>query len=232
MQHTLQAEGFGIRLRPVQLEDAAFIVWLRNQEHARGRIGDSARHVCAQTVWLRTYFDRPDDYYFIIETTGAIPVGTYGFYDFQQDTAETGRWVIRLGVPAAVPSLVLALHLAFDVVKLRALRAHTVASNRQVLSILRKMGFRQTGIELGAQVIGGRRVDLVTSVLTAENGAKARERLLGPARWAEHRIIQWGEMHRDDSQFGVLKPGVGIAAGGFPAPSAERKTRALIHVVS
>ena len=31
-----------MRLRPVRLEDAAFIVWLRNQEHVKGRVGDSA----------------------------------------------------------------------------------------------------------------------------------------------------------------------------------------------
>ena len=48
MQHTLQAEGFGVRLRPVRMEDAAFIVWLRNLEHVRGRVGDTSLDVAGQ----------------------------------------------------------------------------------------------------------------------------------------------------------------------------------------
>jgi RimJ/RimL family protein N-acetyltransferase len=210
MQHSFQAENFGIRLRPVRMADAAFIVWLRNLEHAKGRIGDSALDVAAQVAWLQDYFERPDDYYFIIETVGGIRIGTYGFYDFNQGTAETGRWVIRLGVPAAVPSVVIALHLAFDVLKLKAVRARTVASNQPVLSIHRKIGFRQTGVEPSAQIIGGKPVDLVLSVLTAEDGSKARERLLAPARWAEQRIRHWESAHNAELDFTSAPQTLGI----------------------
>ena len=79
MRHTLQAEGFGVRLRPVRMEDAAFIVWLRNLEHVKGRVGDSAMDASAQETWLRAYFDRQGDYYFIIETLGRTAVGAYEF---------------------------------------------------------------------------------------------------------------------------------------------------------
>src|SRR4051794_21143441 len=48
MRHNVQAEGWGIRLRPVRLADAEFIVWLRNLDHARGRVGDSALDTTAQ----------------------------------------------------------------------------------------------------------------------------------------------------------------------------------------
>ncbi len=49
MEHSFQAEGFGVRLRPVRMEDAAFIVWLRNLEHAKAHgiydvLGTSAEH--------------------------------------------------------------------------------------------------------------------------------------------------------------------------------------------
>src|SRR6185369_14888763 len=120
MVHNIKAEGFGLRFRPVVLEDAAFIVWLRNLEHARGRISDTSQDVAAQREWLRAYFERPLDYYFIIETECGMSIGTYGFYDFAENSAETGRWVIRLGVPAALPSVVLALDLAFDTLALGA----------------------------------------------------------------------------------------------------------------
>ena len=58
----------GIRLRPVRLEDAPFIVWLRNLVHAKGRVGDSAEDIDSQERWLHAYFDREGDYYFLVET--------------------------------------------------------------------------------------------------------------------------------------------------------------------
>src|SRR6266478_2565042 len=95
MDHSLRTEGFGIRLRPVRMEDAAFLVWLRNLEHARGKVGDTSADVSGQEAWLKKYFAREGDYYFVIETHGGIPVGAYGLYDQTGDSAESGRWVIR-----------------------------------------------------------------------------------------------------------------------------------------
>ncbi len=62
MRHAIQAEGFGVRLRPVRMEDAAFIVWLRNLDHVKGKVGDSALDAVTQKAWLEAYFDRPGDY--------------------------------------------------------------------------------------------------------------------------------------------------------------------------
>src|SRR5438105_3449959 len=143
MRHTITTEGFGVRLRPVRLDDAEFIVWLRNLAHARGRIGDTAADVEAQIAWLKSYFERPGDYYFIIETVGAVSVGAYGLYDLDATSAESGRWVIRPEVPAAIPSAILAFDIAFARLKLQRLRVKTVSTNRNVLSLNRKFGFRE-----------------------------------------------------------------------------------------
>ena len=86
MQHTIHAEGFGVRLRPVRMDDAAFIVWLRNQDYVKGRVGDSASDVAAQEAWLNAYFQRAGDYYFLVETLGGIPLGTHGLYDISHPT--------------------------------------------------------------------------------------------------------------------------------------------------
>src|SRR4051812_41356722 len=161
MDHSLQAEGFGVRLRPVRMEDAAFILRLRNMDHAKGRVGDSAADVTGQEKWLRTYFDRAGDYYFIIETLGGIPVGTYGLYNASDASAESGRWIIRPDVPAAIPSAVLAFDIAFKKLGLKEVRVTTVSTNRTVLSLNLRFGFRQTKVQQGAQVINGEPVDLV-----------------------------------------------------------------------
>src|SRR5262245_30579542 len=176
MQHTLCAEGFGVRLRPVEMGDAAFIVWLRNLDHARGRVGDSATDTTAQQDWLKAYFRRQGDYYFIIETASGNAAGAYGIYDLTGGSAESGRWVIRPDVPAAIPSAILAFEIAFDQLRLRELRVKTVSTNTNVLSLNRKLGFRQTGVERGARVIGGQSVDLVHFLLEAKDWSKLREK--------------------------------------------------------
>src|SRR5262245_55110078 len=102
MHHVLSNEGYGVRIRPVRMSDAAFIVWLRNQDHAKGKLGDSATDVSAQESWLTNYFDRAGDFYFVAETRNeSLRVGTTSIYDLTGDTAETGRFVVSPEVPAA-----------------------------------------------------------------------------------------------------------------------------------
>jgi RimJ/RimL family protein N-acetyltransferase len=194
MRHDLQVEGFGVRLRPVRMEDAPFIVWLRNLDHVKGRVGDSATDTAGQEDWLRVYFERPGDYYFIIETSGGLAVGAYGIYDVKGDSGESGRWVIRPEVPAAVPSAMLGFDTVFDTLGLCEVRVNTVSTNRSVLSLNRKFGCRQTGITPAHQLIGGKPVDLVHFVLNAKDWPRTREGVVPLARLAEKQVREWEQM--------------------------------------
>lgn len=191
MKHSFQIEGFGVRLRPVKMEDAGFIVWLRNLEHAKGRVGDSARDVAAQEAWLESYFQREGDYYFVIETLSGKPVGAYSIYNITGESAESGRWVIQPDVPAAIPSAMLAFELAFVKLGMKELRARTVATNQSVLSLNKKFGFHEVRIETGAQVIGGKSIDMVHFLLKAPEWAKTRPKMLPLAKYAEMQIHDW-----------------------------------------
>jgi RimJ/RimL family protein N-acetyltransferase len=191
MHHNLQREGFGLRLRPVRMDDAPFIVWLRRLDHALGRVGNSATDTASQEAWLRAYFERQGDYYFILETTTSLPLGAYGIYDLKGASAESGRWVIRPGAPAAIPNAILAFELAFGALHLKELRASTVSTNTPVLSLNRKFGFRQTGITTAAQSIEGRSVDLIHFVLQGEHWPGIREKLLPLARLAGKQVETW-----------------------------------------
>lgn len=135
-----------MRLRPVRLDDAAFIVWLRNLDHVRGKVGDSATDVAGQEAWLKKYFEREGDYYFIAETPGGTPLGTHGIYDVKGTSAEQGRQIMRPDVMAGVPTAVLATDLAFRILKLSELRGTSVSTNLSVHSLLRKSGFKQLGV--------------------------------------------------------------------------------------
>ena len=39
-------------------EDSAFIVWLRNLDHVKGRVGDTAASAASREAWLEKYFSR------------------------------------------------------------------------------------------------------------------------------------------------------------------------------
>jgi RimJ/RimL family protein N-acetyltransferase len=173
------------------MDDAGFIVWLRNLEHAKGRIGDSAITEASQQAWLKAYFDRPGDYYFIIETAGGTSVGAYGIYDIKGTSAESGRWVIRPDVAAAISSAMLAFETAFDTLHMDEVRVRTISTNRNVLSLNRKFGFRQTLVEPAAQIIAGQPVDQVHFILPATDWPKVRERLLPLAGLAEKQVLEW-----------------------------------------
>lgn len=196
MQHSYKAEGFGARLRPVRMEDAAYIVWLRHLEHARGKLGDSAKDVAEQEAWLKDYFQRDGDYYFVIETQDGTAAGAYGIYNRTGNSAESGRWVIQPEIPAAIPCAVLAFDLAFGPLGLAELRAKTVSTNQTVLSLNKKFGFKETRVEKGSQIIDGKSVDQVHFLMKAEEWAKLRPKLLPLAEFAATQIAEWEKGHK------------------------------------
>lgn len=206
MKHNLTAESFGVRLRPVRMEDASFIVWLRNLEHAVGRVGDSAADLAGQQRWLEAYFQREGDYYFLAETPVGLPVGTYGIYKVNGKSAESGRWIMRPGVTAALPSGFALYEIAFRQLGLDELVGTTVATNLPVLSLNRKFGWRQTRIETAAQIIGGQPVDLIHFVLTPAAWGEAQARLLPLARLAEKQIHDWEAAQRLQPQSPWIQP--------------------------
>lgn len=206
MRHSLTAEQFGVRLRPVAMTDAAFIVWLRNLDHAIGRVGDSATDIAGQQKWLEAYFARGGDYYFLAETPGGIPAGTYSLYNAAARSAEAGRWIMRPGVTTALPSGFALYDIAFRQLKLSELIGTTVATNLPVLSLNRKFGWRQTRVETAAQIIGGQPVDLIHFVLTPSAWAEAQARLFPLARLAETQIHAWETAQQKNPDTPWIKP--------------------------
>jgi RimJ/RimL family protein N-acetyltransferase len=201
MRHNIHLEGFNLRVRPVRIEDAAFIVWLRNLDYVKGNIGDSAVDVAAQEAWLRAYFEREGDYYFIVESLGGIPLGTHGIYNVKGTRAENGRHIIRAEVMAGLPSGILTADLAFGSMGLHELRALVVATNMTVQSLHRKSGFKRVGVIPAAQVIAGKPVDMVEYLITAEDWFKIRDGQLPLARLAGAQVLGW-----EKTQLGKRQP--------------------------
>jgi RimJ/RimL family protein N-acetyltransferase len=196
MRHSLTTQGYGVRLRPVRLDDARFIVWLRNLDHVKGRVGDSATNVAGQERWLNSYFEREGDYYFIVETFNETPLGTNSVYNLQETCAEYGRLAIRPGVKAGTIASLLLYDFFFGHMGITQLQSMCVASNLAIHAFLRKHGFRQAKVECASQVIGGEAVDMIQFVLTAEDWLNARETRIPAAQRVELANRQWEEVYR------------------------------------
>lgn len=201
MRHEIHLEGFNLRVRPVRIEDAAFIVWLRNRDYVKGNVGDSATDVASQEAWLRAYFEREGDYYFIVESSGGIPLGTHGIYDVNGTSAENGRHIMRAEVMAGLPSGILTADLAFGSMGLHELRACVVATNLAVQSLHRKSGFKEVGRVAAAQMIDGKPVDMVEFLITTEEWRKHRDRELPLAHFAGKQVLEW-----EKTQLGKRQP--------------------------
>lgn len=197
MRHSLTSQGYGIRLRPVEMADAPFIVWLRNLDFVRGRVGDSAVDVASQEKWLKKYFQRNGDYYFLVETMRGIPLGTYSIYNLEAKRAEIGRLIVRHGVTASIPASILLLDLFYGRMGVTEVYADSVADNFGVHALLRKHGFKEAKQKRAVQIIGGHPVELLHFVQTAEDWPRVRATVVPKAERIKPRIRKWEQEYLD-----------------------------------
>jgi RimJ/RimL family protein N-acetyltransferase len=170
-------EGRAFRLRPVALEDAEFILQLRSDPARSRYLHPCAPDLAAQTEWLEKYFDRPGDYYFVIERRDGLEKhGTAGIYrvDFGELTAEWGRWIVQPGSAAALESVTLIYRVAFEVLQLESIYCRTVAENRTAMEIHRRFGLEPVRTLPRYFESDGRRLDAVEARMTGESWRSRR----------------------------------------------------------
>lgn len=152
MRHTFNASAYGFRLRPVELDDAEFIISLRaDPVHARF-LNPTSRSVPEQHAYLRKLFDRPGDFSFVLEhAVSRRPEGLVAICDVTDSPAqaEWGRWILRPGSLAAPIHAWLVYTIAFEQMKLDALCCRTVQANTTVVMFHDQFGL-QRGRELPA----------------------------------------------------------------------------------
>lgn len=178
MDHNITLEGYGIRLRPVKIDDSEFIIKLRNMPHAIGNIGNSAKDLSTQNEWMRKYFQRDNDYYFIIESPSAVKLGTIGVYDidFNALVAEPGRLVVIPKSLAALPSCILLIDFCFNDLKMQTLKGCIVSTNKKVIIFNQQLGYTITQIVPNEFFINNRETTMVHIELTKTKWEAQRDR--------------------------------------------------------
>jgi RimJ/RimL family protein N-acetyltransferase len=115
-----------IELRPVETEDAEFILELRTDAELARYLSPTDRSINNQREWIEKYKKREADgteFYFLILNESA-PCGTIRLYDFRGNSFCWGSWILRKGTPTnvSIVSLFLLLDYAFNA--LNFIRTH------------------------------------------------------------------------------------------------------------
>jgi RimJ/RimL family protein N-acetyltransferase len=145
LRHDIRLEGYAFALRPVAEPDREFIYGLRSDAALNRFIHPTTAEGHAR--WLAEYFDRPRDYYFIVESRAARqPEGTVSVYNLDEarQSAEWGRWVLRRGSLAAIESAWLTYRAAFEALKLEMVYARTLRANERVIAFHDSCGCART----------------------------------------------------------------------------------------
>ena len=186
MRHEMRIEGENFRLRPVTIEDAAFIIELRTNPERSRLIHPISPSVSDQECWLEQYFERSGDYYFIIEHNNtARPEGTIGIYDLDTTRmcAEWGRWIVRPGSIAAIESAVLIYKVAFTLLDLEMVYCRTPAENARVVLFHKIFGLT-SAVKLPAHFkLNGIAYDAIEQRMTREVWQKSQAAWEAKASW-------------------------------------------------
>ncbi len=191
MRHNVSIEGFAFRLRPVSDADAKLVLSLRNNPERNAYIHTTSENIEDQLKWLEAYYNRQDDYYFVIERIDSnIAEGVISLYDIDSMGAcgEWGRWILKPESLAAVESAWLIYRCAFEKLKLRHVFCRTVADNRQVVAFHDSCGITKRSLLSDYFKIGGGVVDAVEHQIDLHLWSKINAKLEKLAQLTARRL--------------------------------------------
>jgi RimJ/RimL family protein N-acetyltransferase len=179
VEHSVSVTCVRYRLRPVTLEDSAFIVELRSDPLLNRYLHEISPRVEDQVAWLERYFARPNEYYFIVEDAdSAERHGTIGIYDFERKaaSAQWGRWILKHGSMAALESAWLVYEAGFSKLGLASLSSRTLVENPQVVSFHDSFGASRAGVLEAHFLVGGGRKSAIEHRIQAAEWPALRSR--------------------------------------------------------
>ena len=162
MKHNIKSNGYSYRLRPVELEDAQFIIDTRLEDAEKSQfVHKISSDVNLQIDWLNNYFERENDYYFVIENlfTGESE-GLISIYNVKDKKAEWGRWVLKSGSLASIEGVNLLYRVAFEKLNLEELYTMTITDNASVVDFHTGINAKLRKIHKDAVTLEGKVYDI------------------------------------------------------------------------
>lgn len=137
--------GKYVKLRLVELEDAQFIVSLRNYAKSQKFLSSTSTSIEAQEQWMRDYKLREKqgiEFYYMIQLHDDTLVGLIRLYDLKADIFSGGSWIIAPGYPhhIAVETVLLLYDLCFDQLGYEKILLQVVKENQSVIRFHKRFG--------------------------------------------------------------------------------------------
>jgi RimJ/RimL family protein N-acetyltransferase len=190
MRHDVSLEGPVFRLRPITDADAPLVQELRSDPRLNRYLHATTVHLDHQLAWLTRYYQRPGDYYFVVERreSGATE-GTISVYDInlQCNSGEWGRWILKPGSRAAVESAWLIYRCAFEQLGLERVFCRTMADNISVVSFHDSCGITARRLLPGQFNIDGKLKDAIEHQVTRQSWGEIGPRLQALAQRTARR---------------------------------------------
>lgn len=138
-------QGKHVTLRLVELEDAQFIVTLRNYAKSQKFLSATSSNIEAQERWMRDYKVREQEgteFYYVIQLQDGSPVGLIRLYDLKLDIFSGGSWIMAPGHPhqIAVETVILLYDLCFDQLGYEKILLQVVKENQSVIRFHKRFG--------------------------------------------------------------------------------------------
>ena len=110
--------GRRIRLRPIRVDEADFVLQLRLSEKSSRHLSTTTPDLAQQRQWLSDYKQREaqgQEHYFVIEDHQGERFGLVRLYDLQPESLSWGSWLMRDDAPTscAIESALLVYEYAF-----------------------------------------------------------------------------------------------------------------------
>jgi len=182
MKHSIYLEGFAYSLRPVELEDAEFIIEVREPHRSRF-MSDIERSIEAQRKWLENYLQSAQVYYFVVERKmDRRPEGLARLLDFDaiDRSVQWGSLILRPDSLAAAETAVLILNLAFNTLDVNKVWGVPLRANKRMIAYIESLGFEQE--EIISVPVDGKMLDGTRHVLTKDRWKNFEKKATGISR--------------------------------------------------
>ncbi|MDR2121888.1 MAG: GNAT family N-acetyltransferase [Flavobacteriaceae bacterium] len=140
----MEIKDFGIVLRLAEIEDAGFILELRNDLKKSRFISVTSGDLSVQVEWLEKYKQREkrkEEFYFIALDEDGNKFATYRVYNIGPDTVEIGSWISSPSLKNPINSIkvdFLVKRFIFDTLNYKKLNFEVRKKNKSVINYHKK----------------------------------------------------------------------------------------------
>jgi len=139
-------QGNHVNFREVSVDDARFILDLRQTERAVRHLHATPPELERQVDYLKRYLTLDFEWYVLITDKLMNPIGAAGAYDVRGDSVAIGRWVMKPGLPFryAIDAKIQFDRFLINVVGAEEIRLDTRVINRGMHRLVQAFGFVET----------------------------------------------------------------------------------------